>query len=227
MIENLTSPPLPSSPTVEDPLIIAPSFLAQLAPTILTIALLILPPLAYFTYKDYNSFLSLGPGGTPYNFYGYMKITFLRLVVLRDPCQPDPIPVELQNTGYLSATGIPRRRAPRPAIIGIAPHRQINQRAHQEIYNCLSQSIMKLAIDYPQDLCIATSTFEKHCPALFSNTQVNCTKGGEVCHAHSIDGSLHMTLHPEDIKTVIEAGWGGKLIDLSADMAVKRLIFGH
>lgn len=29
-----------------------------------------------------------------------------------------------------------------------------------------------------------------------------------MCHAHPSDGSLHMTLHPADAKTVLEAGWG-------------------
>ncbi|PYI08570.1 hypothetical protein BO78DRAFT_58458 [Aspergillus sclerotiicarbonarius CBS 121057] len=34
------------------------------------------------------------------------------------------------------------------------------------------------------------------------------TCNGEVCHAHPSDGSLHLTLHPADVKLVIERGWG-------------------
>lgn len=31
---------------------------------------------------------------------------------------------------------------------------------------------------------------------------------GEVCHAHPSDGSLHLTLHPADVRVVLEKGWG-------------------
>ncbi|OJK00274.1 hypothetical protein ASPACDRAFT_78180 [Aspergillus aculeatus ATCC 16872] len=52
-----------------------------------------------------------------------------------------------------------------------------------------------------------------------SNTSVNnshqqeqrrhrLTCNGEVCHAHPSDGSLHLTLHPADVKLVLERGWG-------------------
>ncbi|RAL10430.1 uncharacterized protein BO97DRAFT_125848 [Aspergillus homomorphus CBS 101889] len=34
------------------------------------------------------------------------------------------------------------------------------------------------------------------------------TCNGEVCHAHPSDGSLHLTLHPADVKLVVERGWG-------------------
>ncbi|RAH48263.1 uncharacterized protein BO95DRAFT_357474, partial [Aspergillus brunneoviolaceus CBS 621.78] len=34
------------------------------------------------------------------------------------------------------------------------------------------------------------------------------TCNGEVCHAHPSDGSLHLTLHPADVKLVLERGWG-------------------
>jgi Family of unknown function (DUF5519) len=32
--------------------------------------------------------------------------------------------------------------------------------------------------------------------------------GGEACHAHPSDGSLHLTLHPEDEAVVLKSGWG-------------------
>jgi len=177
------------------------------APGLLILAMLA----AYVTYKDYSGFLSLGPGGTPSTFAGYMKITFLRLFALRHPRCPAPIPEELQNSGFLRPGSIPVRRSARPDVAGIAPHRQTNQWPSPEVFNELSASIMKLAKDYPSKFRIATSAFEKHCPGLFSNKKANPEGNGEVCHAHPSDGSMHMTLHPEDIKIVIEAGWGGKL----------------
>ncbi|KAF8539127.1 hypothetical protein BDD12DRAFT_738370 [Trichophaea hybrida] len=172
-------------------------------------ALLMLSILGYLTYKDYSAFLELGPGGTPSTFCGYMKITFLRIFfALGDPLCPSPIPAELENTGFLRAGAISPRQDRRPDVRGIAPHRQINQIPPQDVFNYLSTSIMKLAKDYPSKFRISTSAFEKHCPGLFSLKKANPAGNGEVCHAHPSDGSLHMTLHPEDIKTVLEAGWG-------------------
>ncbi|KAI5795259.1 hypothetical protein EDC01DRAFT_615300 [Geopyxis carbonaria] len=199
---------MPSSASIENQLYFSFSPYIFAGPSFWTFVLMLCPPLIYLTYKDYNTFLSLGPGGTPYNFKGYMTITFLRLFALSNPLRPSPVPKELQNTGYLDSSTISKRGSNRPNVVGIAPHRQTTQRPDQDVFNHLSSSIMQLAKDYPQDLRIATSTFEKHCPGLFSNRQVNTTKMGEVCHAHDSDGSMHMTLHPEDVKTVLEAGWG-------------------
>lgn len=185
-----------------------PPFLASQS-NYLLIPLLLLPLLAYLTYKDYSSFLSLGPGGTPYNFYGYLIITSLRILTLRNPRIPGSVPADLQNGGYLPPAGLPSRSSPRPEVIGIAPHRQTNQRPRKEIFELLSHSMVKLANEHPERLRISTSCFEKHCPGLFSTKQVNMTCNGEIAHAHPSDGSLHMTLHPKDASVIIEAGWGG------------------
>ena len=180
--------------------------------------------LGYFTYKDYSGFLSLGPGGTPSNFYGYLKITFLRLFALSNPHRPDPIPSGLKGTGFLKAGAIGTRPSCRPAVAGIAPHRQTSQRPREDMFNILSESIMKLANDYPSKFVISTSAFEKHCPGLFSVKKANPAGNGEICHAHPSDGgSMHLTLHPEDIKTVLEAGWGGTF-DIPVLMPFKQLM---
>lgn len=207
IISNLIFPPLPSSPSILTNSSLPPFFAFQ--PNYLLISLLLLPPLAYLTYKDYNSYLSLGPGGNPSNFYGYLIITSLRILALRNPRIPGPVPSELQNGGYLPSAGIPKRKYPRPEVAGIAPHRQTNQQSRKEIFDLLSHSMVKLANEHPERLRIGTSCFEKHCPGLFSTKQVNMTCNGEIAHAHPSDGSLHMTLHPKDAKTIIEAGWGG------------------
>lgn len=47
-----------------------------------------------------------------------------------------------------------------------------------------------------------------HGTGLFSKTTLNRTCNGEICHAHAIDGSMHMTLHPADAKLILERGWG-------------------
>ncbi|CAZ84001.1 unnamed protein product [Tuber melanosporum] len=205
LLSSFISPPIPSSPSSSADQL--PPFFA-LTYNYLCAALLLLPPLAYLTYKDYRSFLSLGPGGTPYNFYGYCTITSLRLLALRNPRVPGPVPEGLKHNGYLPKSGVAKRNASRPIVTGIAPHRQMNQRPRREIFNLLSSSLQNLADDYPRRLRIAKSCFEKHCPGLFSKKSVNKTCNGEIVHAHLSDGSMHMTLHPADAKMVIEAGWG-------------------
>lgn len=207
LISKFISPPLPSSPSVHTNPSLPP--LATSQPNgYLLFALLVLPALAYLTYKDYNAFLSLGPGGTPSTFLGYLKITALRFITLRNTRVAGPIPEELQDGGYLSPIGVPKRNSKRPIVAGIAPHRQINQKPSKEIYDLLCRSIVELANDHPKKLKMATSCFEKHCSGLFSINGISKTCNGEVAHAHPFDGSLHLTLHPKDAKAVIEAGWG-------------------
>jgi hypothetical protein len=175
---------------------------------IATVAMFIVG-MAYLTYKDYLSFLDLGPGGTPYNFYGYLTITLLRLVALRNPREAAPVPDQLRNTGYLSKTqALPKRKVPRPEVVGIAPHRQMNQKASAAMFVKLSDEIRGLAEKHPKRLRMGKSCFEKHCPALFSTRELNKTCNGEICHAHTVDGSMHLTLHPEDAEKVIQAGFG-------------------
>jgi hypothetical protein len=171
---------------------------------IITISVLFL----YFIHKDYRKFLSLGSGGTPSNFRGYIKITFLRLFALRNPYCPDPTPTDL-GSGFLLANVIPERTKDRPIVEGIAPHRQTNQHSPPSVFQYLLKSIEELANSRPTQLRIGTSAFEKHCLGLFCE-MANLAGNGEVCHAHEFDGSLHMTLHPRDIETVLDARWGGK-----------------
>ena len=61
----------------------------------------------------------------------------------------------------------------------------------------------------------------KHGPALFTDGVVNETKKGEVVHLHTLDGSMHMTLHPEDVRTVLEKGWGGEFLPVFCGYIVK------
>jgi hypothetical protein len=170
-------------------------------------------PLFVFIYKDYNDYLALGPGGTPSNFYGYTKITMLKGLTLKDPYCADPVPSKYKGTGHLKSN-LPERPHSRPNVAGIAPHRQTDQRASQEVFDHLMQNIKGLAREHPQRLEMGISAFEKHCDGLFSSEKANPTGNGEVCHAHPIDGSMHMSLHPEDIEEVLKKGWGGEFASI-------------
>ncbi|KAF2690959.1 hypothetical protein K458DRAFT_283155, partial [Lentithecium fluviatile CBS 122367] len=168
---------------------------------------LILPFLTlFYIHADYKAFLSLGPGGTPSTPLGYLKIKLLSLVCLRNPLKMTVPPHFRPTRGYLST--LPTRTGNRPVVRGIAPQRQQTQKSSGDIYKALVSEIRKLVADPANQLMERTSCFEKHSSGLFAVTPITRTCGGEVCHAHPSDGSLHMTLHPADAKIMIEAGWG-------------------
>ncbi|PVH96433.1 hypothetical protein DM02DRAFT_599326 [Periconia macrospinosa] len=176
----------------------------------LSVALtLILLPVVTLSYirNDYHAFLSLGPGGTPATPFGYMKIKLLSLVCLRDPLRPLPIPPHFRpQKGYLSS--LPARAGNRPLVQGIAPQRQRTEKSSMDVYKGLVSGMRRLINDPANSLLERTSCFEKNSSGIFSSEPITRTCGGEVCHAHPSDGSMHMTLHPADVKIILEKGWG-------------------
>ncbi|EMD01005.1 hypothetical protein BAUCODRAFT_53431, partial [Baudoinia panamericana UAMH 10762] len=168
------------------------TFLATLLPFILHI------------HQDYLAFLALGPGGTPPTFTGYLKVTILSFFALKNPYQPGPTPERFAGCpGNLVA--LPQRSGPRPCTRGIAPQRQITQKASEAVYERLAAGIEKLS---NPKLVVGTSCFEKYSTGLFSVSPAKRTCKGEVCHSHPSDGSMHLTLHPADASIVLKAGWG-------------------
>ncbi|KAK4547303.1 hypothetical protein LTR36_000958 [Oleoguttula mirabilis] len=156
-------------------------------------------------YREYLAFVSLGPGGTPPTIAGFLRVKVLGCFALQNPYQPAPIPPRFKDSpGYL--VNLPIRQAPRPETRGIAPHRQITQKPSKAVYEKLAQEIQNMGASN-DNLLIGTSCFEKHGTGLFSVSPAKRTCQGEICHAHPSDGSMHMTLHPADAKTVLEAGW--------------------
>ncbi|KAL2221113.1 hypothetical protein M432DRAFT_257378 [Thermoascus aurantiacus ATCC 26904] len=175
--------------------------------------ILVLLPVIYYLIKrirnDYQAFLALGPGGTPSTPRGYLRICVLRLFALRNPFEPPSLPPFLQpQHGILK--DLPKRSGRRPRVAGIAPQRQMTQRGGPAMYEALSAAIRNLAQSHPDRLFLATSCFEKHSTGIFCHPAFRHrpTCNGEVCHAHPSDGSMHLTLHPADVKLVIERGWG-------------------
>ena len=123
-------------------------------------------PIYRFVSRDYHNFLSLGPGGTPSNFAGYLKVSGLRLFTLKDPLKPEVPSSNVQPVnGYL--VRLPFRPGPRPVVAGIAPQRQINQKPCPELYRSLKNAVHSLAAAYPSELHKGTSCFEKNGLALF------------------------------------------------------------
>jgi hypothetical protein len=177
----------------------------------LTCTLVALSPIPAIVHNDYRNFLSLGPGGTPSTFVGYLKIVYLRFFALSNPYTPLILSGKIYPVkGYYQGaqSWLPRRTGPRPTVAGIAPQRQLDQPGCAEMYQALRASIENLADLQPDILRIGTSCFEKNGLALFSKDPINTTCRGEICHVHHSDRSMHMNLHPEDAKVVLEKGWG-------------------
>ncbi|KAI9754646.1 MAG: hypothetical protein M4579_004609 [Chaenotheca gracillima] len=177
----------------------------------LLILLVLVAVALYAVYRDYLSFINLGPGGTPSNFYGYLRVSFLKFFALRNPYLPSTLPiVAWPEVGFLpnDLLNLPHRAGIRPQVTGIAPHRQTTQQGSPTSFSALVERIRALQAVNPASLRLGTSCFEKHGTGLFAVVPVNRTCSGEVCHAHASDGSLHMTLHPADARIVLERGWG-------------------
>ena len=67
-----------------------------------------------------------------------------------------------------------------------------------------------LARRYPDRLDVKTSFLERHTIALFANPNDpnvdphNAVFGNEIAHPHKIDGSMHLIMHPDDVRVVLQ-----------------------
>ncbi|KAF3075928.1 hypothetical protein CFAM422_001247 [Trichoderma lentiforme] len=172
-------------------------------------AVVCLIPVALLVHNDYHNFLNLGPGGTPSTIQGYIRITYLRMLTLRDPfTAPLPDPSRDPKTGVLAGKHLPYRAGPRPVVAGIAPQRQLDQHGSRQCYIALRRAMERLSTKNPHKFGTERSCLEKHGLALFARhpLQTNCQ--GEIAHVHDSDHSMHMCLHPNDIKEILQKGWG-------------------
>lgn len=162
-----------------------------------TVVLSVLFPAYRFVLRDYQKFLDLGLGGTPSTFAGYLRVSCLRLVALKNPFIPPTItPTTLPQFSYL--VHLPRRSGPRPTVAGIAPQRQTNQKGPPHLHAAMSRALHNLAGTYPDLLRKGNSCFEKHGLALFllmgqdgtphpgfPHVNQTCADTAEICHLHA------------------------------------------
>jgi hypothetical protein len=177
----------------------------------LTCTLIALSSISWIIHNDYENFVSLGPGGTPSTFQGYLRITCLRLFALNNPYKPAPCSEQINpKTGYCGGVSgwLPDRKGPRPKVAGIAPQRQIDQPGCPKMYQELRARLETTAKLKPDLVQKGSSCFEKHGLALFAQNPINITCQGEICHVHDSDRSMHLNLHPDDARVVLEKGWG-------------------
>ena len=160
------------------------------------------------SHRDYQDFLSLGGGGTPQAWIGFKRVTMLEWFGKIDTLKP---PNKDDGNGYLADLEV--RPGQRPKVVGIAPQRQLDQRAPKHVLDYLLTYLDHLSAENSSRIRTATSFLEKQTNALLANSDCVTqpmfhTLGCEIVHPHKVDGSLHCMLHPEDIEMVISAGWG-------------------
>ncbi|KAH8675845.1 hypothetical protein BX600DRAFT_453693 [Xylariales sp. PMI_506] len=179
-----------------------------LEPSLVVVVIGLIPVVLYIQ-NDYQNYLKLGPGGTPATVQGYLRINWFKLWALKDPFQPPPSDPSIEPAGgILSKNPLPYRTGPRPTVAGIAPQRQVDQQGPRDCYQSLREIIINHANKHSDVVGLGTSCFEKHGLGLFARFPVNNTCQGEICHIHNSDHSMHMSLHPDDLKEVLSKGWG-------------------
>ncbi|KXJ88656.1 hypothetical protein Micbo1qcDRAFT_166091, partial [Microdochium bolleyi] len=182
---------------------------------------------ATWCYHDYQAYLALGPGGPPYNVKGWAWITFgIRPFALSK--SGATLVSDYPETGaHESTVRLPPRQGERALLGGIAPHRQLSQKAPEHMRERIVTLFSNAAKQYPELLEIKKSLYERHHDALFvspallqqqpevkSDTAASsacCPEcatiaRGEIGHMHP-DLSVHVYLSPADARQVIEKRW--------------------
>ena len=137
---------------------------------------------------------------------------FLNVLSISDPLTPPYSPITNSSRGYLET--LPHRRGTRPEVEGIGSPIQKTQLSpweQKDVEDSLKDLIVNIPNKYPQHTYLGRSTFEPESPtSLYARHRVfNETKYyGEIISANTEDGFIHCTIHPSDVKTVIEKGWG-------------------
>ncbi|KAK4198020.1 hypothetical protein QBC40DRAFT_341525 [Triangularia verruculosa] len=111
---------------------------------------------------------------------------------------------------------LPPREGDRPKTSRWLPARQLSQKGPPNSSYKLNDMIKKLQARSHRSLSVKMSFLESGIRGLFRNigdrTPGTINTGeewaGEIAHVHTADGSLHVDLHPEDVNTVLQAGWG-------------------
>ncbi|KAK5194313.1 hypothetical protein LTR99_002814 [Exophiala xenobiotica] len=166
-----------------------------------------------FVNLDLKPFLSTKQGKALQDISSYLYERFLKALSVSDPLSPPSSPSTIVSRGYLET--LPRRTGPRPIITGVSHPRQITHLSPEEkqVPDRLRQLISEVSARYPSTTYLGRSTFESipsSPTTLYARHRIfNETRYyGEILRADGLDGSIQCTLHPSDVKMVIEKGWG-------------------
>jgi hypothetical protein len=178
-------------------------------PRLVLEAVILIVPVVLMINNGYQNFLLLGPGGTPQTFMGYLRLSCYGLLAVKDPFTA-PLPDRTVEPREGILADLPARSGTRPQVVGLAPQRQMNQIGPRPVSDLLQRLLETAAARDPKTYHTGVSCTEKHGFAFFARHPVTLAERGhgEICHIHDSERSMHMNLHPDDIKEVIEKGWG-------------------
>ncbi|KAJ4355979.1 uncharacterized protein N0V89_004004 [Didymosphaeria variabile] len=183
-----------------------------------------------FAIRDYHLYLSYGPGGLPYNAFGWLLANTLR-VFSREQLSPKPYDDKklpfADESGYLPTEFPPKRESPRPKLGSHpVPQRQLEQLPSADVRQELIDRFKQLGRDATEKglVEVKQSLYERQHKALFVSSArhqhaVAQQTRGEISHVHAgLDGSVHVVLHPVDCKIILERGWGQRHAFSGADL---------
>lgn len=188
-----------------------------------TVAGASLIPILPYAVKSYRQWLSLGPGGVPYNILGWMAQGALQLVAYWDTIDLSPfsrpsITLKYEPHGRSSflepGPPLPTRAGPRPTVPGfVAPQRQTTQTGAADLPARMEAHLHAVAGANPSALTMQPSKLEGgHTRALWLADEARCPAfaarlHGELVHVHG-EGSSHATLSLADAEEAVRQGWG-------------------
>ncbi|KAM0689726.1 hypothetical protein Q7P36_010597 [Cladosporium allicinum] len=170
-------------------------FEVQLLTITLTSASVVAALTAHKIHEAYNAFMALSQGSVPTN--GFMR-----------DMQIAQQNVTASGTGYLSSLSF--RPDSTPYVVGTAPHRQINQTTPEGVlsyWTTRMASFASLKVKSSNSSTKTTTTTRSSscsCPAATGLRTVGCN----ICCPHGSDCRSHVVLHPCDVETVVQNGWG-------------------
>jgi hypothetical protein len=142
-------------------------------------------------HEAYTAFMALSQGSIPTN-------GFLRAMKIAQQG------VTASNTGYLQALSL--RPGNTPYTINVSSHRQITQSSPEDVCNYCIDRMALFAVQQNSSTANTSTTRSSSCKCP-SDTSLR-TFGCNACCPHGSDGSAHVILHPSDLETVVQNGWG-------------------
>ena len=178
--------------------------------------------LVHLVAADYSRWLALGPGGLPYNFYGYLKQNLIRPLGYSDlysvlPYHALKSSKPLESRRFLP--DLPHRQAPRPLVPNFAgPSRQATQAAPRSLIEASISAVKTVAVDNAAITHYGDSIVEWGGPALFTTSEafaeaqlherLSGAAEREYFHLHESEGSCHAFLSAADAEELVSKGWG-------------------
>jgi len=172
--------------------------------------------------SNYLQWKAMGPGGMPYNPFGWALAYLVDLALGQDAHRLDCYDKALDAlTGEEKALAQrrfldhlpPRRGPPARALPFAIPQRQKAAWTELEMVKAQTQLSDTIAAANRSIVTVAQSKMEPQGNALWladglAPPAIAAKNRGEICHIHESDGSYHVTLSYADAREVIEKGWG-------------------